>query len=92
MPLAKTFTKQDIIKAQNATRSNRAAARYLNCSYNHYKRFAKMYNDDTTGKTLFDKHLNQFGKGIPKFLPLKGKEPALIYLLEGRIPIKSYTV
>jgi len=92
MPLAKTFTKQDIIKAQNATRSNRAAARYLNCSYNHYKRFAKMYNDDTTGKTLFDKHLNQFGKGIPKFLPLKGKEPALIDLLEGRIPRKSYTV
>lgn len=92
MPSAKPLTKQDIIRAQNATRSNRAAARYLNCSYQHYKRYAKMYIDESTGINYFEKHLNPSGKGIPKFLPMSGKEPALLDLLEGRISRKSYTV
>lgn len=92
MPLAKPFTKQQIINAQNATRSNRAAARYLSCCYQHYKRFAMMYTDESTGQTLFEKHLNPSGKGISKFLPNKGKNPPLIDLLEGRIPRKSFSV
>lgn len=54
-----------------------AAARYLHVSYQHYKRYAKMYN-------LFDTHKNQSGKGIPKFLKGNGKEPALLDIIEGR--------
>jgi hypothetical protein len=62
MPKSKTFTEQEIRGAMKATRSNRAAARYLNCSYNHYRRMAKMYYDHPTGKTLFELHLNPSGK------------------------------
>ena len=62
---SKIITKEDIIRAQKVTRSNMAAARYLHVSYNHYKKYAKMYKDEE-GVSLFDKHKNQSGKGINK--------------------------
>lgn len=86
---AKPLLKSDIERAMSMTKSNRAAARYLHCSYIHYKKWAKNYSED--GVTLFDKHKNQSGKGIAKFLTNKGKEPALIDVIEGRVPIDSYT-
>jgi len=67
MPVARNLTKQDIERAQKYTKSNRAAARFLGCSYNTYLLYAKMFIDEETGKTLFDKHLNRSGKGIPKW-------------------------
>lgn len=88
--LPKPFLKDDIERAMRMTKSNRAAARYLNCSYTHYKRYAKNFTDEN-GVTLFDKHLNQSGKGISKFLPNRGKEPALQDIIEGRVSIDSYT-
>jgi hypothetical protein len=36
-------------------------------------------------------HKNQSGKGIPKFITNRGKEPALLDVIEGRVPIESYT-
>lgn len=87
---AKPLLKSDIERAIAMTKSNRAAARYLHCSYIHYKKWAKNYTDDD-GVTLFDKHKNQSGKGIAKFLSNKGKEPALMDIIEGRVPIDSYT-
>ena len=66
-----------------------AAARYLHVSYNHYKKYAKMYKDDD-GNTLLEAHMNQEGKGIPKFLTNGGKEPPLIDLIEGRIPVEHF--
>ena len=86
----KPLLKSDIERAMAMTKSNRAASRYLHCSYIHYKRYAKNYTDEN-GITLFDKHKNQSGKGISKFLPNKGKEPALMDVIEGRVPIDSYT-
>jgi hypothetical protein len=86
----KPFLKDDIERAMRMTKSNRAAARYLNCSYTHYKQYAKNFTDEN-GITLFDKHLNQSGKGISKFLPNRGKEPALVDIIEGRVSIDSYT-
>ncbi len=83
MPKAKPFTKQQILGAMNKTKSVKAAARYLNCSYHHLKRWMKLYNDEETGKTLFELHKNQCGKGIPKFLKGQGKEPALIDIIAG---------
>jgi len=68
-----------------------AAARWLNCSYQHYKKWAKLYKDEETGKTLFEKQLNPSGKGIPKFLRSSGKEPALLDIIEGRINASSFT-
>ena len=90
MPRAsKILTKEDILRAQKMTRSNMAAARYLHVSYNHYKKYAKMYKDEN-GVTLLEAHKNQEGKGIPKFLSNKGKQPPLMDLLEGRIPIEHF--
>ena len=88
--LPKPLLKSDIERAMAMTKSNRAAARYLHCSYIHYKKWAKNFTDDN-GVILFDKHKNQSGKGISKFLTNKGKEPALKDIIEGRVPIDSYT-
>lgn len=91
MPSAKPISKEMCLAAMNKTKSVKAAARYLNCSYHHLKRYMKLYKDEETGLTLFDKHKNPHGKGIPKFLSSKGKEPALLDIIEGRIDPSSFS-
>ena len=86
---SKILTKEDILRAQKKTRSNMAAARYLHVSYNHYKKYAKMYKNDE-GVTLLEAHMNQSGEGIPKFALAGGKEIPLQDLLEGRVPIEHF--
>ena len=90
MPKAKPLSKEQIIAAMSQTLSNRAAARYLNVSYIHYKKWAKLY-ESNTHDNLFEEHKNQSGKGIPKFLRGKGKEPALIDIIEGRVDASSFS-
>lgn len=90
------LTKEDILRAQKYTKSNRAAARYLGISYNIYKGFAKLFKNEE-GKTLFELHLNPSGKGIKKHLGGYGKskkniKAALMDVLEGRIDIANYTI
>ena len=78
MPKAKPFTKDQILNAMDKTKSVKSAARYLNCSYQHLKKWMKEFKDSETGLTLFELHKNQSGKGIPKFLsstPFRKKEP-----------------
>ena len=60
-----------------------AAARYLHVSYQHYKKYAKMYD-------LFESHKNQSGKGIPKFLKGSKKMPPMIEIIEGRIAASHF--
>jgi len=84
MPKAKPLSKEQIVAAQSKTLSNMAAARYLHVSYQHYKRFAKLYK-------LFDSHKNQSGKGIPKFLNNGKKDPALLDIIEGRVNPSSFS-
>ena len=84
MPKPKPLSKEMIVAAQAKTKSNMAAARYLHVSYQHYKRYAKMYK-------VFEGHKNQSGKGIPKFLKSKGKEPALLDIIEGRVSAAHFT-
>lgn len=83
MPSPKPLSKEQIVAAQAKTQSNMAAARYLHVSYQHYKRYAKMYN-------LFDSHKNQAGKGIPKFIRGTSKFPAIIDIIEGRVAASSF--
>ena len=90
MQKAKPLSKEQIVAATNKTLSNRAAARYLNVSYQHFKKWAKLYKNDK-GETLFDAHKNQSGKGIPKFLKGQGKEPALLDIIEGRVDASSFS-
>jgi hypothetical protein len=91
MPLAKPLSKEQILGAMSQTLSNRAAARWLNVSYIHYKKWAKNYDATEEGyENLFAQHLNQSGKGIPKFLSNSGKEPALLDIIEGRVDVSSF--
>jgi len=86
---SKILSKEDILRAQKMTRSNMAAARYLHVSYNHYKKYAKMYKNDQD-QTLLEVHKNQSGEAIPKFALAGGKEIPLQDLLEGRVPIEHF--
>jgi len=92
MPKARPLTKESIISAMDKTKSVRAAARYLNCSYQHIKKWMKLYVD-SNGVSLFDAHKNQSGKGIPKFLSvstINKKEPAILDIVEGRIDASHF--
>ena len=53
------LTKNMIIRAQENTKSASEAARWLDVSYNTYKKWAKYYD-------IFEQHLNQSGVGIKK--------------------------
>jgi hypothetical protein len=90
----KPISKEDCLRAMKQTRSVKAAARYLNCSYQHLKPFMKAYKDEETGISLFDLHKNQCGKGIPKFLNNStfGKRlPAIEDIVNGRTDTSSFT-
>lgn len=89
MPNPKFLSKEDCIRAMNNTRSNRGAARFLRCSFLHYKKYARTYTNEN-GITLWEAHKNQSGKGIPKFLPNKGKLAPLKELIEGKLSVDSF--
>ena len=86
----KPITKEQLLNGMKMTKSNMSAARFLGISYMHYKRYAKLYVDDKSGKTLFDLHKNQQGKGIRKHLG--GKDPDLKGLMDGEVFVKSYSL
>lgn len=93
MPAPRPLSKEDVLRAHRATKSNRAAARYLGCSYNHYKQYARLYTNEE-GETLFEAHLNPSGKGIPKFaVKNNGKKAyeALKSILNGGTEIDHFT-
>jgi hypothetical protein len=94
MAKPKPISKEDCLRAMKQTRSVKAAARYLNCSYQHLKPFMKAYKDEETGLSLFDLHKNQCGKGIPKFMsnsPFGKKLPAIEDVVNGRVDTSSFT-
>jgi hypothetical protein len=94
MAKPKPISKEDCLRAMKQTRSVKAAARYLNCSYQHLKPFMKAYKDEETGLSLFDLHKNQCGKGIPKFMshsPFGKKLPAIEDVVNGRADTSSFT-
>jgi len=92
MSKPKPLTKEQILLAMRMTKSNKAAARYLNVSYIHYKGWAKSYHEFEGGRTLFEIHKNQAGKGIPKFLTSNmGKSSwDVLDVVEGRISAKHF--
>lgn len=75
MPKAKPIGKEMVLRAIKYTKSNRAAAKYLGVSYQHYRKWAKLYFLEEGGPSLLESHKNQHGIGIPKFLPNKRREP-----------------
>jgi len=88
MPAPKPLSRDQIVYAHDKTLSNMSAARFLHVSYPTYKKWAKFYKDEKTGKSLFDLHKNQVGKGIPKFLTNgrnRKNEPNLMDVIDGKI-------
>ena len=93
MPKRRDLKKEEIISAMDKTKSVRGAARYLNCSYQHLKKWMKLYKDEASGKTLFELHKNQSGKGVPKFLshaPFGRKEPAILDIINGVVDPSNF--
>jgi len=94
MPRALHLTKEMILAAMSQTKSVRAASRYLNCSYQHVKRYMKAYTDEATGQSLFDVHKNQCGKGIKKFLssphPNAKTLPHILKIINGEVSAASF--
>lgn len=60
------LTEKMIRYAMANSNSNAQAAIFLNVAYNTYKKYAKNYFDKDTGKSLFEIHKNQEGKGLSK--------------------------
>jgi hypothetical protein len=92
MSRVKSITKEMVLSAMDKTKSVRAAARYLNCSYQHLKKYMKMYKDEN-GVSLFEVHKNQCGKGIPKFLSnsqFSKNDPAILDVIEGRVDASHF--
>lgn len=58
------LTQEQVLSALTAASSVKEAARILNISYGTLKSYAKKYVDENTGKTLFEKFKNPYGKGV----------------------------
>ena len=79
--------ESEIRYAMENTKSNAEAARFLKISFTSYKKYAKMYTDRDTGKTLYELHKNQFGVGIPKNIARASKGVYSIdKILQGEHP------
>lgn len=79
--------ESDIRYAMSNTKSNAEAARFLKISFTTYKKYAKMYIDSATGKTLYDLHTNQAGVGINKdSVRATAGQYSIDKLLQGEYP------
>lgn len=90
MPLWKNksynLTEDDIRYAMSMTKSNREAAKFLRISSATYKRYAMLYTDSDSGKTLYDIHSNQHGVGVAKGNTTYKGTKGLSAILEGKHP------
>ena len=91
MPAPKPISKEMCLAAMDKTKSTKAAARYLGCSYQHLRKYMAMYKDEKTGKTLLELQNNQAGKGIPKHLSGKSKIFKMEDLLNGTLDPSSFS-
>ena len=81
---ALNFSENEIRYAIENTKSNSEAARFMKVSFTTYKKYAKMYTDSATGKTLWELHKNQPGKGIPKDVVKANAGPYSIDKMQDR--------
>ena len=90
MPKKKFLSKEQVLAAIAATNSNKQAARRLHVSYNHWKKYAKLYTDDE-GTSLFEKHKNSFGTGIPKYGNRKNVDIPIDDIIDGLVDDTQYS-
>jgi len=60
------LTEAVIRNAMKHTQSNFQAARYLNVTIETYRKYARLYIDQQSEKTLYELHKNNSGKGIKR--------------------------
>lgn len=82
---SKNLTEGEIRKAMANTRSNRAAAAFMGIHEQTWKKYAEQYIDRETGKSLYELHKNEPGKGITKTSSPKQKTD-IFEILEGKHP------
>jgi hypothetical protein len=75
----KIILRAQIEEAQRNTKSSSAAARYLNVSFEIYKKYATLYG-------IYEQHNNQAGVGIDKGYSHKPSSIPLREILEGKHP------
>lgn len=80
----KKLTREKILEALNATRSNLAAARYLGMDVRTLRKHAKNMLDDD-GNPILDLNKNHSAVGIPKFGLRKGTRLDIQDLKDGKI-------
>ena len=84
---ALNLSESEIRYAIENTKSNSEAARFLKVSFSTYKKYAKQYTDSESGKTLWELHKNQAGKGINKDVTRATAGPyAIDRILDGDHP------
>jgi hypothetical protein len=81
------ISESEIRYAMSNTKSAHACARFLNVTYETFRKYARQYVDAETGKTLFELSKNMAGIGIRKVTnnPQKLGKP-LSEILEGKHP------
>lgn len=82
---AYNLTESDIRFAMQHTKSNLGAARFLGISYPTYIRYAKMYIDSATNKTLYELHTKIGGSPGPRKFK-NSKKISMLDVLEGKVP------
>jgi len=81
------LSESEIKYAMSNTQSCMAAARFLNVSFDSFRKYASLYVDKETGKTLFELHKNRSGKGMKKTpKPKMHGHYGLMDILEGKYP------
>lgn len=60
------LTEFQVREAMKNSRSNKEAARWLGINELTWRKYAKQYIDEETGKDLYELHKNAAGRGIPK--------------------------
>ena len=84
---SRNLSEAAIRNAMKHTKSNLQAARYLNITIDTYRKYARMYIDPETGKTLYELHDNRSGKGIAK---LQWKQEFPMERLEAILAKEEY--
>jgi len=80
------LSETQIRYAMKNSKSNSAAARFLNISLTTYQKYAKSYVDVETEKTLWELQKNKRGKGVKKPYNINKGMYSLVDIFEGKYP------
>ena len=80
------ISESEIRYAMQNTKSCSEAARFLKVGYETFKKYAELYVDSATGKTLFDLHKNKPGRGLHRHTAPKKYKASLEDILNGKHP------